>query len=139
VAKHFHRDAVAGVICDPNTSLLLTEVSSQLAGYAQLSCSEAPPCVTGPDPLELVRLYLGASYIGHGHGAALMHAVHAEATRLGGRTLWLGVYDRNLRAVRFYERFGFVKVGGKEFEFGRRLYIDPIYAAPVRSEVCTER
>jgi ribosomal protein S18 acetylase RimI-like enzyme len=30
----------------------------------------------------------------------------------------LGVYDRNVRAVRFYEKFGFTKRGGREFLFG---------------------
>jgi diamine N-acetyltransferase len=59
--------------------------------------------------------------------------VHAEAARRGAQTLWLGVYDRNVRAVSFYERFGFTKVGGREFLFGGRVYIDPIYAAAVHA------
>lgn len=62
-----------------------------------------------------------------------MLAVQEEARRLGAATLWLSVYDRNVRAVTFYERFGFTRVGGKEFLFGGRVYIDPVYAAPVRN------
>ena len=54
--------------------------------------------------------------------------------RQGAGTLWLGVYDRNVRAVEFYRRFGFAQVGVSEFLFGGRIYSDPIYAAAVPEE-----
>lgn len=128
VAEHFTPSAVSAVIGDPCSTTLLAELRTQLVGYAQLQLGEPPACVSGSDPIELARLYLDTEVIGRGFGSALMHAAQAKARSLGGRTLWLGVYDRNVRAVRFYERFGFVRVGGKEFLFGGRVYIDPIYA-----------
>ena len=133
VAEHFTPEVVAGVIEDPACSTLLAWVGEQLAGYAVVRAEPAPGCVAGPAPLQLWRLYLGEGFIGQGLGARLMAAVHAEARRRGAQTLWLGVYDRNVRAVAFYQRFGFVQVGGKEFLFGGRTYFDPIYAAPVRA------
>jgi GNAT superfamily N-acetyltransferase len=132
VAEHFQPEVVAGVIRDPACTTLLAWVGGQLAGYAILRDAPAPSCVTGPAPLELWRIYLGAGFIGQGLGALLMAEVHAQARRRGAHTLWLGVYDRNVRAVAFYERFGFVQVGGKEFLFGGRLYVDPIYAVTVK-------
>jgi GNAT superfamily N-acetyltransferase len=132
VAEHFRPDVVAGVIADPVCSTLLAWAGEQLAGYAVVKAAPPPGCVTGPAPIELSRLYLGQGFIGQGLGARLMEAVHAEARRRGAGTLWLGVYDRNVRAVAFYERFGFAQVGGKEFLFGGRIYFDPIYAAAVR-------
>jgi len=82
-------------------------------------------------PIELARLYLDESVIGQGLGGRMMRAAQAEARRQGARTLWLSVYDRNLRAVDFYKRCGFVDVGGKEFFFGGKIYVDPVMAAPV--------
>ncbi|MDR7298126.1 ribosomal protein S18 acetylase RimI-like enzyme [Pelomonas aquatica] len=131
VAEHFTPEVVAGVIEDPACATLLAWVGEQLAGYAIVRAEPAPGCVAGPAPLQLWRLYLGEGFIGLGLGSQLMAAVHAEARKRGAQTLWLGVYDRNLRAVAFYKRFGFVQVGGKEFLFGGRTYLDPIYAAPV--------
>lgn len=131
VAEHFQPETMAGVIADPACTTLLAWVEDALAGYAVLRDEPVPACVTQPLPLKLWRLYLGAGFIGRGLGAGLMAAVHAEARRRGARTLWLGVYDRNVRAVRFYERFGFVQVGGQEFLFGGQIYIDPVYAAAV--------
>jgi GNAT superfamily N-acetyltransferase len=138
VAEHFRPEAIAAVIADPACTTLLAWVGEQLAGYAIVRAAPVPDCVTGPAPIELWRVYLGEGFIGQGLGARLMHEVHAEARRRGARTLWLGVYDRNVRAVEFYERFGFAKVGDKEFLFGGRIYLDPIYAAAVRPAEFTE-
>jgi len=134
VGEHFNSEAMAEIIRDRVSTTLVAEIGPQLVGYAVLQSVEAPSCVTGTKPIELARFYLDKDFIGKGIGASLMLLVHAEALRLGARTLWLSVYDRNVRAVRFYECFGFTKVGGKEFLFGGRVYIDPVYSAPVRDD-----
>jgi len=133
-AKHFNVPAVSAVLADPACTTLLVHEGDALAGYAVLAFSEPPDGVDGPAPLELSRFYLSGPYIGRGLGRQLMQAVHDHARRLGARMLWLGVYDKNLRAVRFYERAGFRKVGDKAFEFGSQVYLDPLYAAPVRED-----
>ncbi len=132
VAEHFQPEIMAGVITDPACATLLIWSGEQLAGYAIVKAGAAPDCVPGPVAVQLWRLYLDQRFIGRGLGALLMEAAHAQARRHGAQTLWLSVYDRNERAVSFYERFGFAKVGDKEFLFGGRIYIDPIYAAAVR-------
>jgi len=134
VAEHFQPEIMAAVISDPACTTLLAWMGEHLAGYAIVKDEPAPDCVTGPAPLKLWRIYLGESFIGQGLGARLMAEVHAEARSRGAQTLWLGVYDRNVRAVAFYERFGFAKVGGQEFMFGGQIYIDPVYATPVLQE-----
>jgi len=128
VAEHFNAEAVAEVIRDRASIVLLAELGHRLVGYAVLKSAEAPSCITGTKPIELARFYLGEEFIGKGIGSNLMRLVQREARRLDAGTLWLSVYDRNVRAVRFYERFGFTKVGGKEFLFGGRTYIDPVYS-----------
>ncbi|WP_457422789.1 GNAT family N-acetyltransferase [Roseateles sp. P5_E7] len=132
VAEHFQPEVVTRVIQDPACTTLLAWVGEQLADYAILRKAPPPSCVTGPAPLELWRLYLGQGFIGQGLGARVMAEVHAQARGHGAHTLWLGVYDRNVRAVEFYKRFNFAQVGDKEFLFGGRLYVDPIYAATVK-------
>lgn len=132
VAEHFQPEVVTGVIHDAACTTMLMALGDQLAGYAILRDTPPPSCVTGPRPMQLWRLYLGQGFIGQGLGTRLMAEANAKARQRGARTLWLGVYDRNLRAVEFYGRCGFVRVGAKEFLFGGRLYADPIYAATVR-------
>jgi GNAT superfamily N-acetyltransferase len=76
--------------------------------------------------VELSRLYLLASAQGGGVGSALIAAALDAAVALGGKTVWLGAYDRNVKALAFYARRGFARVGAHEFEFGGRIYADPV-------------
>jgi GNAT superfamily N-acetyltransferase len=131
IAKHFHHDELARQLADPASTMLLAAAPDRLLGYSQVKRSEVPACVTGPAPVELARLYLCVQAKGQGLGGRLMRAVQAEARRLDRQTLWLGVYDRNVHAIAFYQRFGFATVGHKGFEFGGRIYMDPVMAAPV--------
>ena len=50
----------------------------------------------------------------------------AQAARMGSRRLLLGVYEKNDRAIAFYERFGFARVGTRRFRVGRTDYDDLI-------------
>lgn len=134
VAENFTDEKLRAIIHEPTTTTFLATVGDELAGYAILKNSQAPPCVVGPRPIELSRLYLGKDFIGLGIGAKLMLAVHAEARSQAAETVWLSVYSRNLHAIRFYEKFGFVKVGEREFPFGGKIYFDPIYSTAVREE-----
>jgi Acetyltransferase (GNAT) family. len=47
-----------------------------------------------------------------------MDACAIEARRRGGRTLWLGVWSQNPRAIRFYAKWGYEDVGGQTFMLG---------------------
>ena len=135
VGKSFTPEIFGADLEDEASTVLLATQGPRLIGYAQVKRSPWPECVTGPAPIELARLYLRQEAKGQGIGAALMHAVHAEARRRQGETLWLGVYDRNEPARDFYRRWGFVDVGTKAFWFGGRSYDDPVMCAPVRADV----
>lgn len=132
VTKNFTPAIFADILEDKSSTLLVLVTGDRLIGYVQTKVSGPPACVTGPSPIELAKLYLRQEAIGRGHGTALMLAAHAEARRRGCKTLWLGVYDRNQRARDFYQRWGFVDVGTKQFIFAGRSYADPVMSAPVR-------
>ena len=95
-------------------------------GYARLRSGEVEPSVRGPDPLELERLYVDREGIGQGVGAALMRMCLEEAARRGSKTLLLGVWEHNPRAIAFYERWGFERVGAHTFLLGSDRQLDII-------------
>lgn len=113
-------------LVDPNITTLLVEIDGQLAGYAQLRSGVAPECVTGESPVELWRFYIAQPWHGRGVAQALMRRVEFEAYRRGGRTLWLGVWERNARAKAFYHGSGFMDVGSHAFMVGTDAQTDRI-------------
>ena len=54
-------------------------------------------------------------------------AVEAAAAR-GARTLWLGVWERNARAIAFYAKCGFADVGAQPFTLGADVQTDRVMA-----------
>ena len=72
--------------------------------------------VTDPSAIEIARLYAGQHWIGAGIGALLMQRCLVEARR-GPRTIWLGVWERNVRAIGFYQRWHFSIVGSQPFHW----------------------
>lgn len=113
-------------LVDPHIATLLVEVDDQLAGYAQLRSGVTPACVTGEKPIELWRFYIAGPWQGRGLAQALMRKVESEAYRRGGRTLWLGVWERNERAKAFYYKNGFLDVGSHVFMVGTDAQTDCI-------------
>jgi ribosomal protein S18 acetylase RimI-like enzyme len=105
-------------LSDPQATVLLAFVGDAAAGYAKLRAGAAPECVPGERPVELARLYADRAWHGRGIGAALMEACLAEARRSGYRTMWLGVWERNWRAIAFYRKWGFVECGSHVFRLG---------------------
>jgi diamine N-acetyltransferase len=122
-------------LADPDIATLLVEVDGQLAGYAQLRSGLAPTCVTGNGPVELWRFYIAQAWHGRGAAQALMRKVESEAFRRGGRTLWLGVWERNERAKAFYRKNGFTDVGSHVFMLGTDAQTDRILVRPLSTMI----
>ena len=99
--------------------------------YAKLRTGTTDPSVTGDHPVELHRLYVGRSAIGRGVGAALMSATLEVARSTGHQTIWLGVWERNVRAIGFYQRWHFTIVGSQPFQLGSDRQNDRIMARRV--------
>ena len=103
---------------DRDITTLLVEEDGQAIAYAMVRGDHVPDCVTGPNPLELWRFYVDHGWHGRGVAQALMERVKAVARERGGKTLWLGVWERNDRARAFYAKCGFTDAGDHIFLFG---------------------
>ena len=120
----------AAEIANPNMLTLLSEEGGKLAGYAQLRWAEAPDCVVADRPGEIQRLYVASDWHGKGIAQDLMDACIEEMKSRGSDVVWLGVWERNPRAISFYRKFGFVEVGDHIFPVGRDPQRDVVMARP---------
>lgn len=136
VAQAFTPDQQAVEIADPAGAVLLAERphtagDAELVGYVHLASSPAPAAVHGPASLELKRLYVARAWHGQGVAQALMDAALDAARARRAQTLWLGVWERNPRAVAFYRKCGFTRVGEHTFVLGADVQTDWLFARPI--------
>lgn len=129
--KAFTVERLTSELQEPGAVYLVAEDSSKVIGFAKLTPSEPPACVTTPSPLRLLKLYVSADAIGSGVGAALMRASVEWAKRSGYESLWLGVWEHNHRAKAFYERWGFEPVGTEVFLLGSDEQTDVLMQLPL--------
>ncbi|TFD36462.1 GNAT family N-acetyltransferase [Cryobacterium sp. TMT1-19] len=148
----FLRDVLAegnfdAYLADPDRLILVAEVAEEdvdaevaevaevageagvMLGYTMLVFAEpadddARAAATIRPTAELSKCYLRAETHGRGVAAALMNATLDAARARGAAGSWLGVNQENARAIRFYEKNGFVTVGEKRFLVGERYEDD---------------
>jgi GNAT superfamily N-acetyltransferase len=117
-------DATYGVeqqsreLADADTVTLLATLDGGLVAYAQVHRGEAPGCVDAADAVELQRFYVDHAAHGSGVAQRLMQSVCSAARGFGAGHVWLGVWERNPRAIAFYAKCGYVDVGSKTFDVG---------------------
>lgn len=116
--KAFNAEQIAAELADTRSIFLLAEIDGELAGYAKLVLDYIEPGVTAERPVELNRLYSHQKYLGKGVGQALMDACFERARAQNCDVMWLGVWEFNPRAQRFYEKNGFRVVGSHTFQLG---------------------
>lgn len=123
----------AAEICSPDTTTLLSEDDGRLVGFAQLRWGSAPDCVLAASAGEVQRLYVLGDWHGRGIAQALMQACLEEMRAHGCDVVWLGVWERNPRAMAFYRKFGFAAVGDHVFPLGHDPQRDIVMARSVET------
>lgn len=131
LAGSFSPEKQAMELAEADSRFLIIELDGKAVGYAKLSFGHAPAAVASQKPMEIVRIYARTEWIGKGVGARLMEASLREAEQAGCDVIWLGVWERNPRAIAFYRKWGFEQVGTQTFQLGEDLQNDWIMARRV--------
>lgn len=128
----FTADVQQAELVDPLLTYLLAQDSTGTAvGYALLRRGRSSPSITDPTAIEIQRFYVLGTHHGSGVAPALMTACLRLATALGAASVFLGVWQENPRAIRFYQKHGFTTVGTQTFTVGRDVQQDFVMARPV--------
>lgn len=137
LADAFDESRQRAELLDPDCIVLLAERGSDLAGYAMLRDGSAPHAASGirsGNTIEIARLYADKRWIGTGVGATLMQACLDTGVERGREWIWLGVWERNARAIAFYARWRFTDVGSQFFQLGADRQTDRIMARPLAAQ-----
>lgn len=118
LTRTYRPELEAAALATPGTRLFLAEDGGNPVGYAKLGPCKLPVDPLPPGAMELHRLYVRAAYHGRRVGSALMEAALAAVPP--GAPVYLGVWENNPGAQRFYARYGFRPVGNYHFYVGEQ-------------------
>jgi len=124
--KSFSPEIQRAQLSDPEIVFLIAELEGKSIGFAKLNLNRDHNSQKNPKTLELERIYAIQEFIGKGVGRELMQACIDEARKRGCNSLWLGVWEKNPRAIEFYRKWGFKEVGTHIFNLGNDPQMDYI-------------
>jgi diamine N-acetyltransferase len=121
--KQFTKKSLEEEVGKEENHFLLAMDGMDVAGYAKLRECDLHPSVNKPS-IEIARIYVVKPWIGKGVGKLLMKTAIDYAQARNKKTLWLGVWEKNLHAIGFYKKYGFEKFGETEFYLGNDVQRD---------------
>lgn len=117
-------------LTNPDCCTLVLEAEGTPLAYSLLrrGAPQAGSALRFSSALEIARFYVDPSLHGRGAAQALMAAVLAHGAALGHDGVWLQVWEKNLRGIRFYGKAGFGDVGATTFRVGDQVEQDRLMA-----------
>ncbi len=112
IEEYFNEKQVQGELQDPNDFHFIAFMDGIAAGYIRIKEAESEvSLIQNSNGIELKRIYVLKEYQSKKVGASLMQFAIDFAAENEYNLLWLGVWERNEKAIRFYKKFGFEDTG----------------------------
>lgn len=126
LSEEYAFDKLKAEVENPESFYYFCYFEDELAGYLKLNVGAAQTEPDYPEALEIQRIYVLQKYQGKRIGLAMMQQALAVAEELKKLQVWLGVWEKNLKAQAFYQKSGFKKVGSHDFILGNDKQTDYI-------------
>ena len=124
----FNLQQITAEFEDANSTFLIAEFNGKAVGYAKLREGKKIECLQGKNAIEVQRIYLLEKMKGKSVGKALMEKCCEIGREKGYETLWLGVWNKNTPAQKFYEKIGMKIIGTTDFSDGKNEFINLVFA-----------
>lgn len=122
--EQFTREALINEVSTKDNIFLLAYDQDEPVGYVRLRDNNNPPSLGSTNAIELARIYATPTSIGKGVGKALMQKCIELAEKGKKDFIWLGVWEKNQRAIEFYTKWGFEKFADHDFVLGNDVQKD---------------
>ncbi len=100
------------------------KLDDEVIGYMKLNTGQAQKENPNENALEIERIYVLKGFHGKKVGQQLYNKAIEIAKEVAVDYVWLGVWEKNFRAIAFYTKNGFVQFDTHEFILGDDIQID---------------
>ncbi|MEQ8582428.1 MAG: GNAT family N-acetyltransferase [Marinoscillum sp.] len=126
IQEAFEPQAFKKELLNHNSVFYKCQLNEEMVGYYKINYAEAQTEPDYPESAEIERIYVSAVQKGKGIGRKMVDHAKAQAKAKGLHYLWLGVWQENPEAIRFYEKMGFEEIGTHVFQLGDDAQTDII-------------
>lgn len=124
VEDAFSEDQMIKELSNAESEFYLASIENRPIGYLKVNFGEAQTEKHDKNAVEIERIYVVGDYQGKQVGKLLFDKAFEIAKARKATYLWLGVWEKNLRAIKFYHKHGFMAFGKHRFLLGNDQQTD---------------
>lgn len=118
INSEFSIEKLSAELINPNIEYYIASIEEEIIGYLKLNYGTAQKVLRNENCIEIERIYVSKEFLGKQVGQLLLGKAIAIAKDKKLNFVWLGVWEKNYRAIRFYEKNGFVVFDNHLFILG---------------------
>ena len=122
--KAFNLPQLETELSNTSSQFFFVYFNHKVAGYLKVNTHNAQTEEMGDEALEIERIYVKNEFQKHGLGKDLLNKALEVAMEQNKKNIWLGVWEKNEKAIAFYQKMGFVQTGTHSFYMGDEEQID---------------
>lgn len=109
---------------NPLSEFYFAKDNEFIVGYLKITFHNGHELPQKEKGMEIERIYVSKTHLGTNVGKLLLEKSNLRAIENSCNYIWLGVWEHNPQAIRFYEKNGFIKFGTKKFKLGSDIQTD---------------
>lgn len=122
--QSFSDEKMTAELTNKDTEFYFATHNHHVIGYLKLNFGASQTELKDPKAVEIERIYVIKEYHGENIGQRLYETAIERAKQKKANYIWLGVWEKNQRAIRFYQKNGFVVFGQHIFKLGEEEQTD---------------
>ena len=121
IDKRFSVEKLSRELINENSLFYFMYIDDMLCGYVKLNKYKAQKDIKAPKSLEIDGVYILKDYQGKGLGKEFLNQIIKIAKNDSKEFIWIGICEKNIKAISFYKRNGFKEIGKHSFKVGEEL------------------
>ena len=122
--ESFSEEVITSELSNEHARVFIAYLDGEPVGFTKLRDDRQTKTLEAVRALEVQRIYILKEYQGYHAGKSLMEKIKSVAREERYQTIWLQVWQQNNKAIRFYQRAGFVVYETTEFRLGNEIHQD---------------
>ena len=114
----FSAEKLSAELNDNNSVFYFAILDGKAIGYLKLNFGQSQTELQDDKALEIERIYVSREFQGKKVGQILYDKAIQVAQQNKADYVWLGVWEKNPRAIAFYKKNGFVEFDKHVFKLG---------------------
>ena len=116
--ENLSNDKLVGELIILDSEFYFASIQNKVIGYLKINFGQAQTELKDQKSLEIERIYILKEFHGKKVGQILFDTALQIASRIKADYVWLGVWEKNFRAINFYKKNGFVEFDKHIFKLG---------------------